>query len=111
MYELMYVINPVLSDDQTKNMVERVQNYLRENDADVVHTEEMGSQRLAYPIQQQRNARKPRKTRSAGKRTTRRAQQRRTTKRQRNNNNAGAAIGGFIAGAAAGAVRCKVARC
>ncbi|MEL6610783.1 MAG: 30S ribosomal protein S6 [Bacteroidota bacterium] len=55
MYELMYVINPVLSDDQTKNMVDRVQNYLRENDADVVHTEEMGSQRLAYPIQKKRN--------------------------------------------------------
>ncbi|MEM8557644.1 MAG: 30S ribosomal protein S6 [Bacteroidota bacterium] len=55
MYELMYVINPVLSDDQTKNMVERVHTYLRENEADVVSTEELGSQRLAYPIQKKRN--------------------------------------------------------
>jgi small subunit ribosomal protein S6 len=55
MYELMYVINPVLNDEQTRDIVERVTKYIRENGGDVVTVNEMGSQRLAYPIQKKRN--------------------------------------------------------
>lgn len=55
LYELMYIINPVLSEEQTKDIVQRVAKYLAENDANVVEEIEMGSQRLAYPIQKKRN--------------------------------------------------------
>ncbi len=55
MYELMYIINPVLNEDQTKDIVQRVTQYLTENGAQVEHVEENGSQRLAYPIEKKRN--------------------------------------------------------
>lgn len=55
MYELMYVINPVLNEEQTKDIVQRVSAYLADNGADVAETKEMGSQRLAYPIEKKRN--------------------------------------------------------
>jgi small subunit ribosomal protein S6 len=54
-YELMYVINPVLSAEQTKDIVERVGEYLTSNGAEVTETVETGSQRLAYPIEKKRN--------------------------------------------------------
>ncbi len=55
MYELMYIINPVLNEDQTKDIVQRVTAYLSDNGAQVEHVEERGSQRLAYPIEKKRN--------------------------------------------------------
>ena len=55
MYELMYIINPVLNEEQTKDIVQRVTAYLSDNGADVEQVQEMGSQRLAYPIEKKRN--------------------------------------------------------
>lgn len=55
MYELMYIINPVLNEDQTKDIVQRVTAYLSDNGAEVETVEEKGSQRLAYPIEKKRN--------------------------------------------------------
>ena len=55
MYELMYVINPVLNEEQTKDIVQRVTAYLSENGAVVAQVDEKGSQRLAYPIEKKRN--------------------------------------------------------
>ena len=55
MYELMYIINPVLSEEQTKDIVQRVTAYLSDNGADVMQVNETGSQRLAYPIEKKRN--------------------------------------------------------
>lgn len=55
MYELMYIINPVLNEDQTKDIVQRVTAYLSDNGAQVENVEETGSQRLAYPIEKKRN--------------------------------------------------------
>jgi small subunit ribosomal protein S6 len=54
-YELMYVINPVLSAEQTKEIVERVSEYFSSNGAEISDTTEVGSQRLAYPIEKKRN--------------------------------------------------------
>ena len=54
-YELMYVINPVLNDEQTRDIVGRVSKYIQDNGGDVEEVVEMGSQRLAYPIQKKRN--------------------------------------------------------
>ena len=55
MYELMYIINPVLNDEQTQDIAERVLKFIRENGGDVKEVAQMGSQRLAYPIQKKRN--------------------------------------------------------
>ena len=54
-YELMYVVNTVLNDDQIKDIVERVTAFIREHGADVVEVDEWGSRRLAYPIEKKRN--------------------------------------------------------
>ena len=55
MYELMYVVNTVLNDEQIKDIVDRVSAFIRENDGDIVEVDEKGSQRLAYPIEKKRN--------------------------------------------------------
>lgn len=55
LYELMYIINPVLNEDQTKDIVQRVTAYLSDNGARVENVDEQGSQRLAYPIEKKRN--------------------------------------------------------
>ena len=55
MYELMYIINPVLNEEQTKDIVQRVTAYLSDNGASVENVGETGSQRLAYPIEKKRN--------------------------------------------------------
>ena len=55
MYELMYIINPVLNEDQTKDIVQRVTAYLKDNGAQIENVVENGSQRLAYPIEKKRN--------------------------------------------------------
>ena len=55
MYELMYIINPVLNEEQTKEIVQRVTAYLADSNAQIESTNEMGSQRLAYPIEKKRN--------------------------------------------------------
>lgn len=55
MYELMYIINPVLNEEQTKDIVQRVTAYLSDNGAEVAQVNETGSQRLAYPIEKKRN--------------------------------------------------------
>lgn len=55
MYELMYVVNTILNDEQVKDVVGRVSAFIRENGGDVIAAEEKGSQRLAYPIEKKRN--------------------------------------------------------
>jgi len=55
LYELTYIINAVLNDDQIKNVVARVQEIIEKNGGEVVDTDEWGSRRLAYPIEKKRN--------------------------------------------------------
>lgn len=55
LYELMYIINPVLNEEQTQDIVKRVAKFIGDNDGNIVEAIEMGSQRLAYPIQKKRN--------------------------------------------------------
>lgn len=55
MYELTYIINSVISDDQVKDLVTRVTKFVEENDGEIVEVDEWGSQRLAFPIQKKRN--------------------------------------------------------
>jgi len=54
-YELTYVINAVISDDQIKDIVGRVASYITESGGEIIHSEEWGTRRLAFPIQKKRN--------------------------------------------------------
>ena len=54
-YELTYIINGVLNDDQIKGLVSRVTKYVDENDGEILDVDEWGTRRLAYPISKKRN--------------------------------------------------------
>lgn len=54
-YEFTYIVNAVLSDDQIKDVVSRVSNFVTENGGEIIEVDEWGSQRLAYPISKKRN--------------------------------------------------------
>lgn len=55
MYEMMYVVNTVLNDNQIEDICDRVVGFIRDNDGEIVADERMGSRRLAYPIEKKRN--------------------------------------------------------
>lgn len=54
-YELTYIINGVLSDNQTKEAVGRIGRFIEEHGGNILETDEWGSRRLAYPIRKKRN--------------------------------------------------------
>lgn len=54
-YELTYIINPVLNENQTKDIVKRVNKYIEDRDGRVLEVDEWGSKRLAFPINKKRN--------------------------------------------------------
>ena len=54
-YELTYIVNSVISDEQVKDMVARVTDYVKENGGEIIEVDEWGARRLAYPIQKKRN--------------------------------------------------------
>jgi small subunit ribosomal protein S6 len=50
-YETVFILTPVLSEDQTKEAVSKYTAYLKQNGATVTHEENWGLKKLAYPIQ------------------------------------------------------------
>ncbi len=50
-YETVFILTPVLSDDQMKEAVAKFQKVLTDGGATIVSTEEWGLRKLAYPIQ------------------------------------------------------------
>jgi small subunit ribosomal protein S6 len=50
-YETVFIMTPVLSEEQMKETVERYQKYLKSKDAEIVHEDSWGLRKLAYPIQ------------------------------------------------------------
>jgi small subunit ribosomal protein S6 len=50
-YETVFIMTPVLSDEQMKEAVQKYQNFLKEKGAEIVHEEDWGLRKLAYPIQ------------------------------------------------------------
>jgi small subunit ribosomal protein S6 len=50
-YETVFILNPVLSDDQMKDTVEKFVKVLKKGKADVVNVEQWGLRKLAYPVQ------------------------------------------------------------
>ncbi len=50
-YETVFIMTPVLSDDQMKETVAKYQSLLTENGAEIVFEDNWGMRKLAYPIQ------------------------------------------------------------
>ncbi|MBO4964794.1 MAG: 30S ribosomal protein S6 [Muribaculaceae bacterium] len=50
-YETVFILTPVLSDDQMKEAVEKFAGFLKDNGAEIVNEEAWGLRKLAYPIQ------------------------------------------------------------
>ena len=49
-YETVFIVTPVLSDDQMKETVEKYTNFLKEHGAEIVYTNNWGMRKLACPI-------------------------------------------------------------
>lgn len=49
-YELTYIINPVLEENQIKEVIEKYNNFLKENGATIDKVDEWGIRELAYEI-------------------------------------------------------------
>jgi small subunit ribosomal protein S6 len=50
-YETVFILNPVLSDDQAKDAVEKFVKVLTKGKAEIVNKEQWGLKKMAYPIQ------------------------------------------------------------
>jgi small subunit ribosomal protein S6 len=49
-YETVFILNPVLSEDQAKDTVEKFVKVLKKAGADVINIEQWGLRKMAYPI-------------------------------------------------------------
>ena len=49
-YETVFIVTPVLSEDQMKETVEKYTNFLTEHGAEIIYTNNWGMRKLAYPI-------------------------------------------------------------
>lgn len=49
-YETVFIVNPVLSEQQMKDTVAKFESLVKENGGDLYHTEHWGMKKLAYPI-------------------------------------------------------------
>ena len=50
-YETVFILTPVLSDDQAKDAVEKFKKVLTKGKAEVINVEQWGLKKMAYPIQ------------------------------------------------------------
>ncbi len=50
-YETVFILNPVLSEAQMKDAVEKFKQVLLDNKAEIINEEIWGLKKLAYPIQ------------------------------------------------------------
>jgi len=50
-YETVFIATPVLSDTQMKEAVNRYRDIITDNQGEIVHEEDWGLRKLAYPIQ------------------------------------------------------------
>ena len=50
-YETVFILTPVLSDEQMKEAVQKYEDRLTQSGAEIVHEENWGMRKFAYPIQ------------------------------------------------------------
>lgn len=53
-YETVFILNPVLSEDQVKETVKKYEDFLVSKGAEMVSKEDWGLKKLAYPIQKKK---------------------------------------------------------
>lgn len=53
-YELLFIINPTLSEEDKQNLLDRVKGYLAQADAEVISFKSWGLRRLAYTLKNQK---------------------------------------------------------
>lgn len=49
-YETVFIVTPVLSEQQMKETVEKFESLIKDLGADIYHSENWGLKKLAYPI-------------------------------------------------------------
>ncbi len=49
-YEITFIVDPVLSDDEIKSTAQTYVDQLKKEDCNIIHLDEMGLRQLAYPI-------------------------------------------------------------
>ena len=54
-YETVFILNPVLSEPQIKETVQKFQDYLASKGAEMIHKEDWGLKKLAYPIEKKKS--------------------------------------------------------
>ncbi|MEP0264118.1 30S ribosomal protein S6 [Dokdonia sp.] len=54
-YETVFILNPVLSDEQIKETVKKYEDFLKGKGAKMVNKEDWGLKKLAYPIQHKKS--------------------------------------------------------
>ena len=54
-YETVFILNPVLSDAQIKETVEKFESFLTSRGAEMIAKEDWGLKKLAYPIQHKKS--------------------------------------------------------
>ncbi len=50
-YETVFILTPVLSEQQTEDAVAKFRSIITDNGGDIYHSESWGLKKLAYPIQ------------------------------------------------------------
>ena len=50
-YETVFILTPVLSEDQAKEAVNKFKDLIKSGDGKIRHEEDWGMRKLAYPIQ------------------------------------------------------------
>jgi len=54
-YETVFILNPVLSDDQVRETVDKFVGYLETRGAEIINKENWGLRKMAYPIQKKKS--------------------------------------------------------
>ena len=54
-YETVFIMNPVLSEEQVKDAVAKFRKYLTDHKAEIIFENNWGMKKLAYPIQKKKS--------------------------------------------------------
>lgn len=50
-YETLFILTPILSQDEVKSQINKFRNFLKINNSKIISEENLGLKKLAYPIQ------------------------------------------------------------
>ena len=54
-YETVFILNPVLSDDQIRETVDKFTGYLEARGSNIINRENWGLKKMAYPIEKKKS--------------------------------------------------------